>query len=289
LPIALVTFSGLPNLSADDRLLLPALAGRGVHAEPAAWDDQAMSWESFDALVVRSTWNYHMSLETFMRWIGRVEALRIPLWNSPAVLRWNADKSYLRDLAAAGFDVVPTRWVRDGDDSTLAGLLADAGWTDAVLKPAVSASAFETWRVAADGVIASDESRFRQLAARRGGAMVQRFLPQLVSDGEWSLMFIAGDYSHAVLKRPRVGDFRVQHEHGGTATPRTPPSHVLVAAEEITALIPGPWLYARVDGVEIDGRFVLMELELLEPSLFLAAEPQAAERFAAAIAEVVPR
>lgn len=289
LPIALVTYSGLPTLSADDRLLLPALAARGVHAEPASWDDQAVTWESFDTLVVRSTWNYHTSLDAFMAWIDRVAALGVPLWNSPAVLRWNAEKIYLRDLATRGIDVVPTVWIGDRDSSTLSGVLADAGWSDAVLKPVVSASAFETWRVAADRLTASDEARFRQLAARRGGAMVQRFLPQLVSDGEWSLMFLAGEYSHAVLKRPRAGDFRVQHEHGGTAKTRTPPSHVLGAARAITGLIPGHWLYARVDGVEIDRRFVLMELELLEPSLFLAAEPQAAERFATAIAEVARR
>jgi glutathione synthase/RimK-type ligase-like ATP-grasp enzyme len=285
--IALVTYRRLPGLSADDQLLLGPLATRGVRAEPAVWDDPAVAWGSYDALVIRSTWNYHTAVEAFVAWIDRVEALGIPAWNPPPILRWNASKTYLRDLVERGVDVVPTRWAAGDGGPKIADVLDDAGWADAVVKPAVSASAYETWRVDAGGVTASDEARFRELSVRPGGAMVQRFVPELARDGEWSLMFLGGEYSHAVLKRPRAGDFRVQHEHGGSAEARTPPAHVLAAAREITTRIPGAWLYARVDGVEIDRRFVLVELELLEPSLFLAADAGAAERFAAAICQAI--
>ncbi|MDQ3997870.1 MAG: hypothetical protein M3303_12740, partial [Gemmatimonadota bacterium] len=253
----------------------------------AAWDDAAVEWDSYDALVVRSTWNYHKALEAFSAWIGRVEALAIPTWNPPRVLRWNASKIYLRELGERGVDIVPTRWVAGDSGPKLADVLADAGWTDAVVKPAVSASAYETWRISVGAVAARDEARFRDLAARPGGAMIQRFVPELARDGEWSVMFLAGQFSHAVLKRPRAGDFRVQHEHGGSAAARTPPAHVVDAARAITTRIEGSWLYARVDGVEIGGRFVLVELELLEPSLFLAADAGAAERFAGAIERVL--
>ena len=283
MPIALVTYRGLPGLSADDRLLLPRLVARGVRAEPAAWDDPAVAWDSYDALVMRSTWNYHTSLDAFRAWIDRVEALGVPVWNPPAILRWNASKTYLRDLSADGVDIVPTRWIADAAGDGLAEVLADAGWRDAVVKPAVSASAYETWRVTSGRVTADDEARFRRVGGRPGGAMVQRFVPELATNGEWSLMFIAGEYSHAVLKRPRAGDFRVQHEHGGSAEPVAPPAHVLATARQITTYIPGRWLYARVDGVEIDRKFVLVELELLEPSMFLSAEPGAAARFAEAL------
>jgi glutathione synthase/RimK-type ligase-like ATP-grasp enzyme len=286
LAIALVTYRGLPGLSADDQLLLPPLAARGIRAVAAAWDDPAVPWDSFDALVIRSTWNYHTSFDAFRAWIDRVDALGVPAWNPPAILRWNASKTYLRDLAERGVDIVPTRWAADDAGPELAEVLADATWSDAVVKPAVSASAYETWRVATGRVTPEDESRFRKLVARPGGAMVQRFVPELASNGEWSLMFIAGEYSHAVLKRPRSGDFRVQHEHGGSAEPLAPPARVLGAAREISTRIPGRWLYARVDGVEIDGRFVLVELELLEPSMFLAAHSRAADTFAAAIQQV---
>jgi hypothetical protein len=285
--VALVTYAGLPALSADDQLLLAPLAAREIGAEPAAWDDPAVAWDAYDGLVIRSTWNYHTSFDAFRSWIGRVETAGVSTWNPPAILRWNASKTYLRDLAERGVNVVATRWVAERDGPDLAELLVDAGWSDAVVKPAVSASAYETWRISGGRVSGDDKARFRRLVARPGGAMVQRFVPELATNGEWSLMFIAGEYSHAVLKRPRAGDFRVQHEHGGSAETLTPAARVLGAAREITTRIVGPWLYARVDGVEIDGQFVLVELELLEPSMFLRNDADAANRFAEAIASAL--
>lgn len=282
--LALVTYSGLPGLSEDDRLVVGPLAARGISAEPAAWDDPAVEWDSYDALVVRSTWNYHRSFDAFRAWIDRVEALGVPLWNPAALLRWNASKTYLRDLVGRGVRVLPTHWVERGSATDLAEVLAGEGWSDAVVKPAISASAYETWRVAARRLRVEDDSRFRGLTGE-GDVMVQPFLPELARDGEWSMIFLAGEYSHAVLKRPRRGDFRVQHEHGGTAEACAPPGHLTAAAREITAAVPAPWLYARVDGCEVAGQFVLVELEMLEPSLFLASAASAAERFADAIAQ----
>jgi glutathione synthase/RimK-type ligase-like ATP-grasp enzyme len=162
-------------------------------------------------------------------------------------------------------------------------VLAGANWSDAVVKPTISAYAYETWRVQAGGLTTADEARFRLLGARPGGAMVQRFVTELARDGEWSLMFLAGAFSHAVLKQPGTGDFRVQEAHGGTAERRTPPPRIVATARSILDSVPGRLLYARVDGVEVDGRFVLGELELLEPSLFLGTDSGAPERFAAAI------
>jgi glutathione synthase/RimK-type ligase-like ATP-grasp enzyme len=286
LRIALVTYSRLPDLSADDRLVLAPLARRGVRAEAAAWDDPSVQWDGYDALVVRSTWNYHTSFTGFNAWIDRIDAVGVPTWNPPSILRWNASKTYLRDLDSRGVDVVPTRWVDRGSGSSLRAVLGDAGWLDAVVKPAVSASAYETWRVSALNIASGEEARFRVLTAS-GDVMVQPYLAELARDGEWSVMFVGGEFSHAVLKRPRTGDFRVQHEHGGSAEPQTPPEHVLTTAREIVSRAPARWLYARVDGVEIGRKFVLVELEMLEPSLFLASAPGAAERFADAIAQVV--
>jgi glutathione synthase/RimK-type ligase-like ATP-grasp enzyme len=282
LSIALVTYRGLPGLSADDQLLLAPLAAGGIRAEAAAWDDPAVEWDSYDALIVRSTWNYHTAFDAFQAWIDRVDVLGIPTWNPPSILRWNASKAYLRDLAAQGVDVVPTRWIERGSGASLRPVLSDVGWLDAVVKPAISASAYETWRVTALNVTPGEEARFRQLVAT-GEVMVQPFLPELARHGEWSVMFIGGEFSHAVLKRPRDGDFRVQHEHGGSAELRTPPAHVLETAGTILTRAPGRCLYARVDGVEIGGKFVLVELELLEPSMFLASDISAAARFAGGI------
>jgi glutathione synthase/RimK-type ligase-like ATP-grasp enzyme len=286
LRIALVTYSRLLTLSEDDRLLVAPLAERGVRAEAAAWDDAVVKWDSYDALVLRSTWNYHTAIDAFRAWIDRIDALGVPIWNPPSMLRWNASKTYLRDLAARGIDVVPTRWIERGAGLNLRTVLGEAGWLDAVVKPAISASAYETWRVSALNVAPGEERRFGSLIAA-GDVMVQPFLPELARHGEWSLMFVGGEFSHAVIKRPRSGDFRVQHEHGGSAEPRTPPAHVLATAREIVSKAPGQWLYARVDGVEIGGSFVLVELEMLEPSLFLATDPRAPARFADAIVRSV--
>ena len=286
LRIALVTYSRLLNLSEDDRLLVGPLADRGVRAEPAAWDDPVVKWASYDALIVRSTWNYHTAIDAFRTWIDRIDALSIPTWNPPSMLRWNASKTYLRDLAARGIDVVPTRWIDRGAGLNLRAVLGEAGWLDAVVKPAISASAYETWRVSALNVAPGEEARFSTLIAA-GDVMVQPFLPELARHGEWSVMFVAGEFSHAVIKRPRSGDFRVQHEHGGSAELRTPPAHVLATAREIVLSAPGQWLYARVDGVEVGGSFVLVELEMLEPSMFLSTHPDAPVRFADAIVRSV--
>jgi glutathione synthase/RimK-type ligase-like ATP-grasp enzyme len=284
LRVALVTYSRLLSLSADDRLLLAPLAERGIHAEAAAWDDPTVAWDSFDRLIVRSTWNYHLSPEVFQAWIDRIDTLGVPIWNSPPVLRWNASKTYLRDLHERGVGVVPTRWVERERPARLADVLDEGRLSAAVVKPAISASAHETWRVDRDRIGPDDEARFARLRAS-GTVMVQPFVPELARDGEWSLMFIGGEYSHAVLKRPRPGDFRVQHEHGGSAQPRTPASDALATARAILTHAPGRWLYARVDGVEIAGRFVLVELEMLEPSMFLGAERSAPQRFAEAIVQ----
>lgn len=284
--IAFVTYAGLPALSPDDLLAIRPLAARGVHAEPAAWDDPAVSWTSYDGLVVRSAWNYHTRPDAFRGWIETIESLRVPMWNPPALLRWNANKAYLRDLERNGVDIVPTRWIERGTRVSLREALEDVASPNVVIKPAVSASAYETWRVDRDQLRAEDESRFGSLTGR-GTVMIQPFVPELARDGEWSLMFFRGRFSHAVLKRPAAGDFRVQHEHGGLAEPRTPPPDLVTSGERIVSLAPTKSLYARVDGVMVDGRFVLMELELLEPSLFLGSAPGAADRFADAIEVVV--
>ena len=279
--IALVTYSGLPGLSADDRLLLPALAERGITAVPVAWDDPAVDWRRFDAAVMRRAWNYHLEHERFDGWLRAMEAAGVRLWNSPALLRWNADKRYLLELAARGVPIAHTRVVEAGDGGSLDAVLESAGWLDAVVKPVVSASAHDTWRVQRPAT-AEQEGRFRAQRAERA-QLVQRFIPQVQQEGEWSLVFFGGAFSHAVMKRPAAGDFRVQHKHGGTSERRDPSPELLNDARAILSRVPFRTLYARVDGCAMAGRLMLMELELLEPSVFLHADPSAAGRFADAI------
>lgn len=280
--IALATYSRLPGLNDDDRLLVRSLADLGMSAEPAVWDSADTRWTEFAAVIIRSCWDYQHRLAEFHAWIERLERLRVPAWNPPALLRWNSHKGYLRDLASAGVWTVPTRWVARGASVALSELLTAAGWQEAVVKPAVSASAHGTWRTSLASA-AGDQARFDALLAT-GDVMVQPYIDAVRDPGEWSLLYLGGDYSHAVLKRPATGDFRVQWEFGGSAVSAEPPMAVREDAARALAAAPGGTLYARVDGVEENQRLVVTELELIEPHLFLGWDREAPGRLARALA-----
>ena len=279
--IALATYATLPNLNDDDRELIPALGELGVTATPAVWDSRDERWEEFDAVMVRSCWNYHHQPTEFLAWIDRLTSAGVVVFNPGAVMRWNSHKGYLRDLAARGVATVPTRWLAQGERADLDELLTTAAWRDAVVKPAISASATGTWRTSAASA-GADQARLDD-ALRGGDLMVQPFVGEVRDPGEWSLMFFAGRFSHAVLKRPATGDYRVQWEFGGSAESRTPAPALIADAERALAAVPGQPLYARVDGVARDGGLLLMELELIEPHLFFGWDARAATRLAKAI------
>ncbi|MGH7658246.1 MAG: ATP-grasp domain-containing protein, partial [Gemmatimonadales bacterium] len=245
------------------------------------WNDPGVRWERFEAVVVRSCWDYHHRHDKFLEWTESLERLGVPLWNPAPVLRWNSDKTYLRHLQNCGIPVVPTRWIEPGSELRLDALLEETGWDDVVLKPTISASAHETWRTSR-AEAGENKARFRALAA--GSAfMLQPFVNEVAAEGEWSLVFLGGTFSHAVMKRPRPGDFRVQPEHGGTVDPVVPCLELIDAAKSALKAVPGELLYARVDGCLMNGRFCIMEVELIEPSLFLITSPGAPDRAADAI------
>lgn len=279
--VALVTSAKLPKLTTDDRLLLAPLAQRGVQTEPAIWDDAAVDWSSYDAIVLRSTWDYHLKTEMFLHWIKALAATRARLWNPATVICWNANKVYLRDLDAKGIAIVPTIWPDASERATLRERLQELDWKKAVLKPRISATAYRTELITPENAN-SAQNLFEELLAGPG-AMVQRFMDSIIHEGEWSLMFFDGVFSHAILKTPASGDFRAQSDFGGSDRLTDPPPHVLKSATNILQTIE-PTLYARVDGVVEDNRFHLMELELIEPALFLSSHPAAPARFAEAIA-----
>jgi len=287
--VAFATYDKLPRLADDEHALLETLASLDIGGQPAVWSDSAVAWDAFDAVVIRSCWDYHLRYDAFFAWIDRVTGLGVPIWNAPATLRWNSRKTYLHDLAIGGVRTVPTLWLPPDDPraatASLATILRDTGWRCAVVKPIISASAHETWRVTLDDAqanAAAHDRRLRALAARLG-MMVQPFIPEIERDGELSLQFFGGMFSHAVVKRASPGEFRVQREYGGTHETITPPPKVIRQAEHALRAAPGDALYARVDGVVLAGDLVVTELELLEPSLFLDAHPDAPRRFAESI------
>jgi hypothetical protein len=276
--IALATYAKLATLNDDDRLLVPALAALGVTAVPAVWDSDAVCWDEFQGVLIRSCWDYHLRPGEFLDWIGRLARAGVAVWNPGDLLRWNHHKRYLRDLAARGVATVPTRWLTRGEAVDLESLLAGLGWRAAVVKPAVSASAFGTWRTTVE-TASGDQGRLDELLSA-GDVMVQPLLSEVGDAGEWSLVFFGRRFSHAVLKRPAAGDYRVQWEFGGSAVSASPPAPLIADAERVIAAAPGVPLYARVDGVERAGRLVLTELELIEPHLFLSWSDGAPERLA---------
>ena len=282
--IGLVTDAKHPVLTDDDRPLIGALAEIGLEAEPVQWDDAGVDWRTYETLVLRSTWDYHLRVAEFDQWMATLDREDVPLWNPTSIVRWNMHKGYLRGLQHAGIAIPSTRWLPKGHAVRLGSLLAATSWTEAIVKPAVSASATKTSRVHIDS--ADDADSFARLL-EDADVLVQEIVPEIARDGEWSLMFIGGGYSHATIKKPRPGDFRVQQELGGSADPATAPSVVVAAAERVAGHIPGRWLYARIDGVVTERGFMLMEVECIEPVLFFEQAPGSYERFAAGLKALV--
>lgn len=280
--LAIVTSRDYARYHEDDLPLIDALASRGVRCTPAVWDDAGFDWTRPAALLVRTPWDYYRRWDEFARFLDRIESLRLHVINPVPTLRWNADKHYLLELAAAGLPVVPTRWVARGDDEALAAAVRAFGADQVVVKPAVSGSAWRTWRFAPDELARRAGEIAPALAA--GAMLVQPYLPAIAREGEWSLLFFGGRYSHAILKRPAAGDFRVQERHGGTFEALEPDAAIVAAAARVVEALPAlghpGCLYARVDGVLGTRGFELMELEVLEPQLFLTGRPEAAARFA---------
>ena len=279
--ISFVTSSAHADLTPDDRLAVARLEQRGATVSASVWTDRSIDWSRFDAIILRSTWDYYERATEFREWIDALDAIKAPLWNPPPVLRWSMNKTYLRDLEKAGVPVVPTVWLRNGDEPYMRALLAERGWTDAIVKPVISANASRTWRISVADALQFDARLADSLNI--GDMMVQPFIAEIQTRGEWSMMFIDGEFSHAVRKTPAVGDFRVQATYGGASVADRPSEVVLAAAKNVLNAAPSPWMYARVDGVETTSGFMLLELEMLEPSFFFAYTATGAARFASAI------
>jgi glutathione synthase/RimK-type ligase-like ATP-grasp enzyme len=272
------TCADVRELTEDDRRARDGLVARGFRVDTAVWDDDDVPWAVYAAVVVRSCWDYHRKVDRFRDWLNTLDALEVPLYNDSALVRWNMDKRYLRSLAERGAAVVPTRFVEKSERADLGALLRGQGWPEAVVKPSISASAYDTWIASAES---AEDSQLRlEEMLGRGGVLVQEFVPEIRTDGEWSLVFFGGTFSHAMRKRPRAGDFRVQEEYGGQVVAARPAPSLIEDAAAILHVLERECVYARVDGVAREGRLLLMELELIEPYLYFAAATDAPSRFA---------
>jgi glutathione synthase/RimK-type ligase-like ATP-grasp enzyme len=276
--LRIATCRPLPEPDVDEDVLLQALRARGIDARMSAWNDPGERWDEPVPTVIRSTWDYIHDLHAFRAWLDRAERAA-PLWNPGSVVRDNLHKRYLLNLERHGVPIVPTALIEHTARTKLAQVLALKGWSDIVVKPAVGAGSFGTQRFRAHE-LAAGEAHFEQLLEEHRDVLVQPYEVSVEQHGERALVWIDGDFTHAVRKTPRFGD---DPERVSEALAIEPDEREL--GERALASHAAKLLYARVDVARgPDGLPRVMELELVEPSLFLRQSPEALERLAEGLA-----
>ena len=261
----------------DDEHARAPLRALQCEMEMVPWDRQGVAWEDYAIVVIRSPWDWVHAPERFLDVLAGIDA-RAQLQNPLAIVRWNLDKTYLRELAARGVAIVPTIYRDRMGPGEVDALLRELGTREAVVKPVVACNAEGAHRLPERGAEAVET----YFAAR--ASMTQPFVRSVIDEGEYSLFFFDGQYSHAVRKVPKAGDFRVQEEHGGAIESVSASASLREAAQAVIAAVGTELLYARVDLVRGDrDAWWLMKLEAVEPSLYLRMDPDAPERFARAI------
>ena len=274
---AFLTLEDRADFYIYDHLLFGPLEQRGWKTVEIPWSRPDVDWSAFDAVVIRSTWDYQNHLPEFMRTLERIEAVT-RLLNPVAICRWNSHKRYLADLADEGVTIVPTRYCTSPDATALTEAFDEFAAERIVLKPAIGANA--------DGAFVlerASESAWTDAFTEHHGVdvLVQPYLESIVEEGEYSLFYFGGQYSHAICKQPAVGDFRVQEEHGAQIHLIEAPSELRKVGATCLGAIPQTLLYSRIDLVRLaTGELAVMEVELIEPSLYFDQDPDAAERFA---------
>lgn len=268
----------------DDGLAEAPLGALGIGLESVPWNAEGIDWSRYELVVIRSPWDYQRAPREFLARLQQISRAGPRLENPLALVKWNLDKQYMRDLDRRGVAIVPTVWRERLGVEELPALFEALGSDEIVIKPVVGANAEDTFRLDRRAWASNAEEIADCFADR--ALMAQPFVDSVLSAGEYSLIYLGNTFSHAIRKTPRRGDFRVQEEHGGVIVAAKPAEELLAAAAHVLAALPETPLYARIDLVAAPaGRgYWLMELELVEPSLYLRMDPQAPARFAQAIA-----
>lgn len=273
--IAFLTLSQPAGFFIYDKLTFPALKELGFETVEIPWDTPNIDWSKFAAVIIRSTWDYQNRLEEFLAVLQTISDSGTLLLNDLETVRWNIHKSYLEDLKGRGVTIVPTLW-RPRLNS-LDGLFEELKADEIVVKPAIGANADATFRVSLRAK-RGDPDILETFADRE--CMIQPFLPSIISNGEYSLFYFGHEFSHAIVKKPASGDFRVQEEHGGSIETFYPSKEMREQGERVIAALPHETLYARVDLVKLPSEWAVMEVELIEPSLYFPYDEESPARFA---------
>ncbi|MEF3404204.1 ATP-grasp domain-containing protein [Agromyces sp. CCNWLW203] len=262
------------SLFDDDRLLITAFAERGVDAEPIAWSDAAVAWDMYDAVILRSTWDYVDRLPQFLEVIDAIERSSAALLNPAETVHWNADKHYLDDLRRMGVPIVPLIRGTPAAAARLIAEITESGWDELVVKPAVGVGGAGVARATAATL-----ERALDAFLPETEVMVQPFAAAILDEGESSFVFIGDSLSHVLRKRPAAGDFRAHGIYGGIVEAIDAAESDIAQVRSMLARLPFDLHYARVDVVRVDGRLAVLELELVEPMLYFRLAPGSAARF----------
>jgi len=272
------------NVLFEDQLVLTGLIKRGVSVKKVAWSDPNFDWKSTKYILFRTTWDYAEKFDEFADWLMDV-AFKTKLINSYDLVSWNLDKHYMNDLKQEGVHIVETYFVQPKDSRTLTQIHEELGWKNTVLKPAISASAKNTFKLSEE-TLAAHEVTFSELIAEEA-MLLQPFQDSILERGEISLMMIGGTFTHAVIKKAKPGDFRVQDDFGGSVEDYQPTDEEIeLAIKTVNACETQP-LYARVDMAnDLNGVPAIMELEIIEPEMWFRRNPDAADLLAEEIAKL---
>jgi len=282
---AFLSLDDLTGYVCDDTLAMAALEAVGWDVDTRSWRAVGVDWGRYAAVVIRSTWDYQQHPADFLAALEAIDASGTRLLNGLATVRWNCSKRYLAELQDCGIPIVPSAWPDGLDAGRLDACFDRFDTRRLVVKPLVGANGMDTFRLDRGDALAmaSAVARFGT-----GACVVQPFMPAIVDEGEYSLFFFDNEYSHAVLKTPAPADFRVQEEHGGRIVPVEPEPLLVRRARDVLDAVGGRLLYARVDCVRTaDGDLALMELELIEPSLYFRMDAGSPRRFADALVRML--
>jgi len=276
--VAYLVMDDMGDYVTDFHLSVEPMAALGWDVIAVPWRSQP-DWDAFDAVYICTPWDYPQFPGEFLRVLETIDASRALLLNELETVRWNLDKSYMKDVEARGDDIVPSSWYDDFAAADVPKFFSAHGVDKAVIKPTLGANAMDTFVLTNPVSDALLETLAKTFAGR--SFFVQPFIEGIHDEGEYSLFFFNGELSHAIVKTPKAGDFRVQEEHGAAITPVAPPAGLRDVAVRVFSHIEPLPTYGRGDWVRgPDGRFLLMELELIEPSLYLRTDSGAALRFA---------
>ncbi len=277
---AILTMDFIEDFVVYDKLLDEPLNDLGWYVEHISWHKKNSNWNQFDAVIIRSTWDYQDDVDAFMQVLQEIENSSATLLNSLSIAKWNINKNYLREVENKGAKTIPTIWLEGFNFDSMKSYFEYFKTEQIIIKPTISANSDNTFWVKKESLNQDKERLESSLKNRQ--LMVQPFVPAIIEQGEYSLFYFANQYSHCILKTPKSGDFRVQEEHGGQLQSITACNELLTAAQKALQTIPEKVLYARIDLVKYLGEYQLMEIELIEPSLYFNLDDKAASRFAQA-------